>query len=142
MSGILTIPYIDQIENLLYDTRVRLSAPGGIDERIVIVAIDEASLQEHRPLAVHPRKVGQMMDNLFAYGAPWSALTCLFAERDESADMDLLRRTGHRRKGPGFPRKRWMNWSRLIDRDRLFAEAMQRPDDPGLLLRPVMKRRL
>ena len=45
VAGYYNVPYINQIENLLYDTRVRLSAPGGIDDRIVIVAIDEASLQ-------------------------------------------------------------------------------------------------
>ena len=47
VAGYYTVPYIDQIEKLLYDTRVRLSAPGGIDDRIVIIAIDEASLQQH-----------------------------------------------------------------------------------------------
>lgn len=34
---------IDRMENYLYDVRVRLTMPGGIDERIVIVDIDEAS---------------------------------------------------------------------------------------------------
>ena len=47
VSGLYEIPYIRQIEDILYDTRVRLSAPGGVDDRIVIVAIDENSLQEH-----------------------------------------------------------------------------------------------
>ena len=44
ISGLYEIPYIRQIEDILYDTRVRLTAPGGVDERIVIVAIDERSL--------------------------------------------------------------------------------------------------
>ena len=34
---------IDRIENYLYDVRVRLTMPGTIDERIVIVDIDDAS---------------------------------------------------------------------------------------------------
>ena len=34
VANYYTVPYIDQIENLLYDTRVRLSAVGGIDDRI------------------------------------------------------------------------------------------------------------
>ena len=31
---------IDRIENFLYDVRVRLTMPGTIDERVVIVDID------------------------------------------------------------------------------------------------------
>ncbi len=34
---------IDRMENYLYDVRVRMTMPGGIDSRIVIVDIDEAS---------------------------------------------------------------------------------------------------
>ena len=45
VSGNYTVPYFDAVEHLLYDTRVRLFAPGGVDERIVIIAIDEASRQ-------------------------------------------------------------------------------------------------
>ncbi len=37
---------IDRIENYLYDVRVRLTMPGTIDERVVIVDIDEASQAE------------------------------------------------------------------------------------------------
>ena len=34
---------VDRIENYLYDVRVRLTMPGGVDERIIIIDIDEAS---------------------------------------------------------------------------------------------------
>ena len=34
ISALYEIPYIYQIEDILYDTRVRLTAPGGVDERI------------------------------------------------------------------------------------------------------------
>jgi adenylate cyclase len=33
-----------RFDHLLYDTRLRLTAPGGIDDRIVILDIDERSL--------------------------------------------------------------------------------------------------
>jgi adenylate cyclase len=38
------IGFITRFDHLLYDTRLRLTAPGGIDERIVILDIDERSL--------------------------------------------------------------------------------------------------
>jgi len=67
--GYYEVPYIDQIENLLYDTRVRLTAPGGIDDRIVIVAIDESSLERLGHWPFTREKFAQLMNNLFSYGA-------------------------------------------------------------------------
>ncbi|HEX6528998.1 MAG TPA: CHASE2 domain-containing protein, partial [Burkholderiales bacterium] len=40
------IRFVTQLENILYDTRVRMSMPRGRDERIVILDIDEKSLGE------------------------------------------------------------------------------------------------
>ncbi|WP_420640451.1 CHASE2 domain-containing protein [Candidatus Leptofilum sp.] len=39
------IPYMDDLENTLYDSRIRLTAPRGEDPRIVILAIDEETLE-------------------------------------------------------------------------------------------------
>ena len=125
VAGYYTVPYIDQIENLLYDTRVRLSAPGGIDERIVIIAIDEASLQQHGHWPFTREKFAQMMGNLFDYGATVVGFDVLFAERDESADMSLLRALTGGKEDNAF-RARLKELEPMIDRDRLFADAMKR----------------
>ena len=125
VAGYYTVPYIDQIENLLYDTRVRLSAPGGIDERIVIIAIDEASLQEHGHWPFTREKFAQMMGNLFDHGATVVGFDVLFAERDESADMSLLRALASGQEDNAF-RARLDELEPMIDRDKLFADAMQR----------------
>jgi len=66
VAGYYKVPYINQVENLLYDTRVRLSAKGGIDDRIVIVAIDEASLQRHGHWPFTREKFADMMNNLWS----------------------------------------------------------------------------
>ena len=125
VAGYYTVPYINQIENLLYDTRVRLSAPGGIDERIVIIAIDEASLQEHGHWPFTREKFAQMMGNLFDHGATVVGFDVLFAERDESADMSLLRALTGGKEDNAF-RARLAELEPMIDRDKLFADAMQR----------------
>jgi adenylate cyclase len=122
--GYYTVPYINQIEDLLYDTRVRLSAPGGIDDRIVIVAIDEASLRDHGHWPFTREKFADMMNNLWDYGATVVAFDVLFAERDESADMSLLRQLADGEEDAGF-RSRLDELEPRIDRDRLFADAMQ-----------------
>jgi adenylate cyclase len=45
----LQLPLIEQLESIVYDTRVRLTMPGGVDPRIVILDIDEKSLVAARP---------------------------------------------------------------------------------------------
>ena len=40
------VPLITYLDNIIYDARMRLTMPGGVDERIVILDIDEKSLQE------------------------------------------------------------------------------------------------
>ncbi|RPI48256.1 MAG: CHASE2 domain-containing protein, partial [Betaproteobacteria bacterium] len=39
------VPLMDTLEALAYDARLNLTMPGTVDERIVIVDIDEASLR-------------------------------------------------------------------------------------------------
>ncbi|NNJ64439.1 MAG: adenylate/guanylate cyclase domain-containing protein [Xanthomonadales bacterium] len=124
VAGMYEVPYIDQIENLLYDTRVRLTAPGGTDDRIVIVAIDEASLQAHGHWPFTREKFADMMNNLWDYGTAVVAFDVLFAERDESADVDLLRVLAEQEGDEAF-RQKLDAFEPLIDRDRLFAESMQ-----------------
>jgi len=124
VANYYTVPYINQIENLLYDTRIRLSAPRGIDDRIVIVAIDEASLQQHGHWPFTREKFAQLMINLAAYNAKVVGFDVLFAERDESADVSLLREMANEKKDAAF-RERLDQLEPLIDRDRLFANAMQ-----------------
>jgi len=124
VTGYYTVPYINQIEDLLYDTRVRLTAPGGVDDRIVIVAIDEISLQEHGHWPFTREKFAAMMTNLWGYGATVVGFDVLFSERDESADLSLLRQLADDIRDESF-RKRLDEFEPMIDRDRLFADAMQ-----------------
>jgi len=123
ISGVYEIPYINQIEDLLYDTRVRLTAPGGVDDRIVIVAIDEASLEMHGHWPFTREKFAQMMNNLWGYGTAVVGFDVLFAERDESADVDILRALAEAEGDEAF-KARLNEFEPLLDRDRLFADAM------------------
>ena len=121
-SGHWAAAYIDQIEDILYDTRVRLTAPGGVDDRIVIVAIDEASLQRHGHWPFTREKFASMMHNLRDYGAAVVGFDVLFAERDESADVSMLRDLAGQEGDAAFV-DRLNQFEPLLDRDR------QRPAD-------------
>ena len=45
-ASLIRLPFLPQIELALYDARLKMAAPGGVDPRIVILDIDEASLRE------------------------------------------------------------------------------------------------
>ena len=124
VAGYYKVPYINQIENLLYDTRVRLSAEGGIDDRIVIVAIDEASLKRHGHWPFTREKFADMMNNLWSHGASVVVFDVLFAERDESSDVRLLRSLAEKEGDQAF-REKLDRFEPLLDRDRLFADSMK-----------------
>jgi len=130
VSGIYTLPYVDQIEDILYDTRVRLTAPGGVDDRIVIVAIDEESLQRHGHWPFTREKFASMMQNLHDYGAAVVGFDVLFAERDESSDIRRLRNLAGQQGNSAFV-DTLNEFEPLLDRDRQFADAMQ--DIPTIL---------
>ncbi len=123
VSGIYTYPYVDEIENLLYDTRVRLSAPRGIDKRIVIVAIDESSLKVHGHWPWTRDKLALLLEQMFAYGVVVVGFDMLFAERDESADIDRLHMLASGPEDAQF-RQRLQELEPKLDRDRLFAEGL------------------
>jgi adenylate cyclase len=123
VSGYYVIPYIDQIEKLLYDTRVRLSAPGGIDERIVIVAIDEPSLAIHGHWPWTRDKLALLMEQLFAHGVTVVGWDMVFVERDESSDLRLLRQMTQEDTDSSFLR-RLDELEPLLDRDVILADAL------------------
>lgn len=77
---------IDRIENYLYDVRVRLTMPGTIDDRIVIVDIDEASQAELGQWPWPRDTLADIVDNLFdGYGIKTLGFDVLFAEAEETS---------------------------------------------------------
>jgi len=123
ISGLYTFPYVDEIENLLYDTRIRLSAPRGIDPRIVIVAIDEPSLQVHGHWPWTRDKLALLVERMFDYGVAVAGFDMVFAERDESADVDLLWTLASGPEDAQF-RQRLQELESQLDRDVLFAQGL------------------
>jgi len=94
------LPLLDQLEAIMYDTRVTLTMPRTVDERIVIVDIDERSLRTREEGGEGrwpwPRnRIALMMDNLFdKYGVAIVGFDVVFAEPDESSGLKVLRELG------------------------------------------------
>ncbi|CAN0198627.1 unnamed protein product, partial [Phaeothamnion confervicola] len=120
--GILT-----QLDHIMYDARLRVAMPGGIDERIVILDIDEKSLQEAArwpwPRDIMAKLVTKLFDE---YQVALVAFDVVFAESDYSSGIKRLDElaAGDLKQVTGFSEA----YGRLrprLDNDGLFAQAIK-----------------
>ena len=91
IAGTPRLELIDRVENYLYDVRVRLTMPGTVDERIVIIDIDEASQAELGQWPWPRNTLAALVDRLFDdYGIRVLGLDVLFAEAEETSAERVL----------------------------------------------------
>ena len=92
------LPFILKLEKLVSDARMRLTMPGGVDPKIVILDIDEKSLKERDQGGEGrwpwPRdRLALMVDKLFdKYQIEVLGFDIVFAERDETSGLRVLDR--------------------------------------------------
>ena len=88
-SGLYKYPFVKQLENWTYDARLNFTRPDSIDDRIVIVDIDENSLAEVGRWPWGRDKLARIVDNLFDfYQADVVGFDIVFAEKDESSGLE------------------------------------------------------
>ncbi len=132
-SGFYSPALIDQLELFAYDLRLRLTLPGGVDPRIVIVDIDETSLQQEGQWPWPRQRLAQLVDTLFAhYHIQLLAFDIVFAEagRDSAAVVLDTLAQGALREDAAFQRE----WARLrptLAGDAQFAASLR--DRPVVL---------
>jgi adenylate cyclase len=91
VQGTLRLELIDRVESYLYDARVRLTMPATIDERIVIVDIDEASLASLGQWPWPRDTLARIVDSLFDnYNIRILGFDVVFAEKEESSGERVL----------------------------------------------------
>ena len=87
------IGLITRLDNIIYDTRLVLTMPGGVDPRVVILDIDERSLDKNA-LGRWPwrrDKISALLTKLFdEYGIVIAGFDVVFAEPDESSGLPVL----------------------------------------------------
>jgi len=87
------IPFVDQLDRIIYDTRLRLTMPRDVDPRIVILDIDEKSLATPE-LGQWPwgrDVVAGLVSKLFdRYGVAILGFDVVFAEPDRSSGLRVL----------------------------------------------------
>lgn len=90
-AQIYRIGLIERLDAIFYDAKLRLTMPRGIDERIVIVDIDEKSLAEQGRWPWGRDRLALLMDKLFErHGVKLSAFDVVFAEPDISSGILAL----------------------------------------------------
>ncbi len=90
-AGTINLGFVARLENYAYDLRLQWTMPGTVDKRIVIVDIDEASLQQQGHWPWPRNKLAHMVDVLFdTYKIDVLGFDVLFAERDESSGLATL----------------------------------------------------
>lgn len=90
-TGYLNLGILDAVENFFYDERLVMNLEGGVDERIVVVDIDEVSLAEIGRFP-WPRNhfadlTNQLIDHYNVKVVGWDIV---FAEADASSSFGML----------------------------------------------------
>jgi adenylate cyclase len=143
-AGWIQLPLMEHLEALTYDARLNLTMPKTLDERIVIIDIDEDSLRPREEGGEGrwpwPRnRMALMIDNLFdKYGAAIVGFDVVFAERDRSSGLDVLRdlAKSELKDNPSF-QSALSQLEPQLDYDQLFSERIrQRPVVLGYYFSP------
>lgn len=96
-AKIYDAPLIRRLEAIAYDARVRLTMPRTVDQRVVVLDIDEKSLSEEGRWPWRRDRLGLLLDKLFDhYGIAVVGFDVVFAERDESSGLKVLEDLGRK----------------------------------------------
>lgn len=90
-TGFYKYSFLQQLENWTYDTRLNFTLPNTIEDRIVIVDIDEKSLASVGRWPWSRDKLATIITNLFDhYQVKSLGFDIVFAEKDESSGLQLF----------------------------------------------------
>jgi adenylate cyclase len=126
-ARIYQVGLIAQLDNIIYDARMRLTMPRGVDERIVILDIDERSLQEVARWPWPRDVMARIIETLFdKYQVALVGFDVVFAEADYSSGIRSLDALAEAdlKAVPGF-REAYQRLRPTLDNDGLFAEAIK-----------------
>ena len=91
MTGLVNIGFVELLDNSMYDLKVKATMTQGVDERVVIVDIDDKSLQAEGRWPWSREKMARLQTNLFEqYGAVAVGYDIVFSEPDSSSGLPVL----------------------------------------------------
>lgn len=124
----LPINVFKRLDDIIYDARLRATMPQTMDERIVIVDIDEKSLAEVGRWPWGRNKTADLVNELFdQHQIAMVGFDVVFAEADESSGLKRLRKLADEemRDQPGFT-ERLNQIQGSLDYDAAFARSLEK----------------
>ena len=125
--GFLHLGVLQRLDHIIYDARLRATMPGTLDERVVIVDIDEKSLSEVGRWPWPRDRLAQLVDVLFErQGIAMLGFDTVFAEADDSSGLRQLKRLAQAELSdqPGFS-ERVLALEPQLDFDARFAQSLR-----------------
>ena len=125
--GLYAVRFVAQLDNIIYDARLALTAPRSRESRIVILGIDEKSLAEIGQWPWSRGLLAALVDRLFErHGVALVGFDVVWAERDASSGIHVLDRLaqGELKNSAGFQAA----YARLrpsLDYDARFAASLK-----------------
>ncbi len=127
VADTLHLHVLQRLDNIIYDTRLRATMPRTLDERIVIIDLDEKSLERVGQWPWGRDKMAALSRELFErQQVAAMGFDVIFAEADGSSGLATLRHLaqGALRNQPGFS-EQLARLSPSLDYDALFAQSLQ-----------------
>jgi len=125
-TGVWRVPLVERLDHFIYDARLRATMPGTPDSRIVIVDIDDVSLQQWGQWPWSRDKLARLATELTTrQQAAVIGFDVVFAEPDHSAGLETLQQLarGPLRGNTGFEAE-LQQLAPALDRDAAFARAL------------------
>jgi adenylate cyclase len=122
------IGVLQRLDDIIYDARLRATMPKTLDERIVIVDIDEKSLAEVGRFPWGRNKLAQLVDVLFEkQKVALLGFDIVFAEPDDSSGLSRLNDLARNelKDQPGFA-ERIRQLQSELDYDAVFARKLEK----------------
>lgn len=126
VSAAMPLPLLERLDQFIYDARLRLGMSRTLDERIVIVDIDEKSIDRIGRWPWGRDKLADLTQELFArQRVSVVGFDVVFAERDNSSGLASLRalERGALARTPGFA-EQLARLAPSLDHDALFARSL------------------
>ncbi|NJS35693.1 MAG: CHASE2 domain-containing protein [Brachymonas sp.] len=127
-ANILPIGVLQRLDDIIYDTRLRATMPKTMDDRVVIIDIDEKSLAEVGRWPWGRNKMADLVNELFdQQKIAILGFDVLFAEADDSSGLKRLRQlaANEMKDQAGFA-ERLGQMEAGLDYDSLFAKSLEK----------------
>jgi adenylate cyclase len=125
-SNNVPLEFVQKLENFSYDVRLRLLMPNTMDDRIVIVDIDEKSLLEQGRWPWPRNKVATLVNQLFdTYHINTLGFDVVFAEKDDTSGLKNLEQIQLQLKDDAAFTSAFNNVKPQLDYDQVFADSIK-----------------